>query len=227
MNGIERFSKEKCDVLIQLGNLLDSSEISSNKGMECLRLSANLKKSLGKNYIQLLGNKDIAYFYDDNRGLITPAYSAQKYNSYHMFMKDNKHVYQFAHQIKNYLFTHAGVSVNWYIKHYHKLKIWANHIGLDMDNVKNMSTLLNAVGETCDYSVLFNCGKASNGAHIYSGPLWADKSELIESPFKGLNQVVGHNKQDCISTHYVDKQTSITFTDCLSVKNHYLIVNID
>lgn len=226
MHGIERFSKEKCDVLIQLGDLLNSTEISSEKGMACLKLSANLKKSLGNNYIQLLGNNDLAYYYDDNRGLMTKKYSAQKYHNYHMFMKDNRHVYQFAHQIDNYVFTHAGISANWFIKHYNKLKIWANHTGLDIDNFKTLATLINCVSETCDFSILFNRGKDAGGDHIYSGPLFADKQELVASPLKNIRQVVGHSKQHCISTHYVDKKTSITFTDCLSVKDHFLIINI-
>lgn len=225
-HAIEIFSREKCDLMIQTGDLLDSENINSDKGMACLKLSANLQKALGDKYVQLLGNHELAYFYDDNRGLLTSKYSPLKYNKYHTFLKDHKDNFKFAYQIDNYLFTHAGVTANWFIKHYSKLKIWADHIGLDIENTKNIGQLINAVGQTCDFSILFNRSKASKGDHIYSGPLWADKSELVESTFVGLHQVVGHNTQSCISTHYVNKNTSVTFTDCLPTKDHFLILNI-
>ena len=89
------------------------------------------------------------------------------------------------------LVTHAGVT-----------RAWANDC-LDLTEGTDAATIaqqLNALldhGQKVSLRMLAMAGEGRGGWEL-PGPLWADRSELIQDPLPGLDQIVGHTPIESI-----------------------------
>jgi len=142
----------------------------------------------------------------------------------------NQNLFQYAFQVKNYLWTHAGVHRGWYqfnieqqkyiIRDGHKLE-W-----LELEKDGNVADILNFCFEA-KHQPLFDCGFYRGGRAKVGGPLWADKIEVYKKPLDGYHQIVGHTRIKEIKHYnqYANKNTTVTFLDCMHIEydNYYIV----
>lgn len=208
---------------IFLGDYTDPYKVENISEEQCIE---NLEEILdfklaNKDKVTLLiGNHDAQYFYPNL--FATTAMS----KDYVMELMDlyyyNKNLFQFAYQKGNYLFTHAGVSNQWFNRYIGIL----NGFGLK-DDLSNIGKVLNSIGDSKYLKIFSDVSKIRNGQEENGSPLWADISEVEFDSLDGIHQVVGHSKVYDIGTSYGnDDKTSITFCDCLWRYIKALTINI-
>lgn len=209
------------DICIFLGDYVDASlDVSDKQICDNLLQIIQYKKENPDNVFLLLGNHDIHYMYYPNypcsgfREALQPVLTS-------IFINDQSS-FQIAFQQNNYLFTHAGVSKNWYGKHKENFNFKGN-LAVNLNNINNSDkrNILHEVGE-------IRGGWGLNKQH--GGPTWADKSETLQSMLKGFHQIVGHSKVSNLTKIYEgdneESDTSITYCDCLGSKTEFLLLEL-
>jgi hypothetical protein len=144
----------------------------------------NLKIAFPDKIVLLWGNHDIHY-------LLGSEYAASGFRpemqlNFHEIFHSNSSLFRLAYQEKDCLWTHAGINSRW---HDNRFRQFAGEYPESSD----VAELLNLAFEK-RYPALFDVGYIRKGKYETGGPLWCDKNELAEYPFKGLNQIVGHNR---------------------------------
>jgi len=195
-----KFVKWPWSRAIFMGDYCDPyGEMNDQKVIANLKRIIRLKKKHPKRIILLLGNHDMHYFSE----LVAPSsrYNYDLAPQIGALFQENLHLFQFAYQTGNTLFTHAGVSQNWWDD------CFKGDITKNIADQLNHPTLeqLHAMGQ---------CGWARRGPDKWGGIFWADATEM-ENPLKGIHQVVGHTRMRQIETQITDNQTTVTFCDCL------------
>ena len=190
-----------------LGDYCDpyNSGLSDSDVLENLKLIIRLKKERPENVTLLLGNHDIQYIHDEAYRCSRYMYDASIRIS--KLFKKNIMLFEKVHHIRKVLFTHAGVTKEWFITTF---------------NNAQTEDVVHAINECRDTKALFACGLSRWGHELYGGIFWADKREF-ENPLEGWTQVVGHSKVSVISLKEIDKHTAILFCDCLH-SGKYLII---
>ena len=185
---------------IFLGDYLDPYEnVPTWLLISNLKRIIRFKEDRPDDVVLLLGNHDLHYFCSDVEPcsrfdfMIAERVSA--------LFRENIHLFMYAFQIDNYIFTHAGVSEKWFLDDFKG------------DADKNIAEQLNNPLPE-QIAALCRSG-ASRGAekNTVGGIFWADICEL-HKPLPGYTQVVGHNRVDDICEH-TDNGGRIIFCDCL------------
>ena len=193
---------------IFLGDYLDPYEdIKPKRLIANLKEIINLKKALNDNVILLFGNHDLHYLYSD----IDPCsrFDDEIEEPASAMFSENIHLFQYAFQEDNRIFTHAGISEKWFFD------------DLYGDSNRNIAEQLNNP-QPDQLPALFRCGAARGGDIFATGGIfWADIEELHD-PLKGYTQYVGHNRVDKI-TERESNGGKITFCDCLYNGNYLKI----
>jgi hypothetical protein len=170
----------------------------------------NFKLTNPEDVILLFGNHDLHYFTEDI--YISSRFNIRIASQLGKIFVENAHLFQFAFQDGNYLFTHAGVSQEWF---YNDFK---------GDISRNIAMQINNPTPEQVHS-LCRCGEARGGhSGDYGGIFWADISEL-DNPLPPYIQIVGHNQV----TDIVERENNggkIIFCDCLS-RGKYLFIEED
>ena len=118
------------------------------------------------------------------------------------FFLGNIHLFQYAFQDGEYLFTHAGVSQLWF------------DYDFCGDASRSVAEQLNNPAAD-QVPALLRVGSARGGRACDTGGIfWADKSEL-EEPLYGFTQIVGHNRVAEVTEHTGPGGGKIVFCDCL------------
>jgi predicted MPP superfamily phosphohydrolase len=198
------------DLIIFLGDYVDSIFGVSN-----VEILHNLKEIIyfrktHDNVVTLLGNHDIPYLYDMARSAYhyCSGFRAEAYWDLHILFDENRHLFKAAYKIQNYLFTHAGISNQWFDSYFQP--------------DENIDKLLNI--EFLRYNrCMFDIGFARLGSNPVGGPFWAHKTETMVDPLTGYHQIVGHTRFSEVTTVKKDDNTSITFVDVI---NEPYILNI-
>ena len=193
--------------IIFIGDYLDPYEnIKDAQLVNNLKEIIQLKKDRPDDVILLLGNHDLHYFCPDIPGS-SGRYNYRIEDEVKALFEDNLPLFTYAFQEGKHLFTHAGVSHEWFLEEFKG------------DLTKNIAGQLNnpLPEQICP---LHQVGEARGGPwFMVGGIFWADISEL-ENPLQGYLQYAGHNRVDQIRVHKKNKGT-ITFCDCL-YNNIYL-----
>ena len=190
----------ECGVVF-LGDYLDPyGYVHKGKLLDNLRAIMQLKRDRPEDVVLLLGNHDLHYFCDEacvgTRFDMEIAADASK-----LFL-DNIHLFQYAFQDGEYLFTHAGVSQEWFDNDF---------CG---DAARPIADQLNNPAAD-QVPALLRVGSARGGRACDTGGIfWADKSEL-EEPLYGFTQIVGHNRVAEVTEHTGPGGGRIVFCDCL------------
>ena len=190
----------ECRVVF-LGDYLDPyGYVHKGKLLDNLRAIMQLKRDRPEDVVLLLGNHDLHYFCEDayvgTRFDMEIAADASK-----LFL-DNIHLFQYAFQDGEYLFTHAGVSQEWFDNDF---------CG---DAARPIADQLNNPAAD-QVPALLRVGSARGGRACDTGGIfWADKSEL-EEPLYGFTQIVGHNRVAEVTEHTGPGGGRIVFCDCL------------
>lgn len=230
-SAIDEFIHHDYNKLVFLGDYADSFDRSNEDILRCFRLIIDAKEEMGDDVILLLGNHDVQYLYEDNSEITCKGYRPNIYASLHHYLKSYKTHFQYAYSIGNYLFTHAGVTSAWYLKHYNTLDKWCNILNLDTGDDNFLGHLLNAIGNSHDAHILHDVGEIRGGRGV-GGPLWADKSEMLKGPMPGVDHVVGHTPVKFITKHTLFggrhvTNTSVTFTDVLNTNEKFFKLKIN
>ena len=198
------------DYYIFLGDYMDSFHRTDKEIEENLLEIIRFKNMYLEKIVLLLGNHDFSYLYDPVKFKHT-GFRPSMYNSLHKILNDNKNKFQFAFQIKNYLWSHAGLTQSFYDMYLAKYE--------EDDLARLLNKMMNWISSSRFY--LNNTGRTRGGGSKTPGPLWADKLETIYNFVKGYHQIVGHTAVDKIETHPKDFGVfgSITYTDVLQSKN--------
>ena len=192
---------------IFLGDYLDPyKKIARTALLDNLTAIINLKKEHPDEVVLLLGNHDLHYITD--KAEMCSRYDDKIAIHAEPLFHDNIDLFQYAHQIDNYIFTHAGISQYWFV----------NDFKGDMH--KNIADQLNNCTESQE-DALFACGFLRGGFHEKGGIFWADIYELTD-PLQGYTQIVGHNRVDDIYDFSKDGGR-IIFCDCLYNKHFWKI----
>lgn len=217
------------DKIIFLGDYTDAwpDDKTDKEILENLADLIQFKKDNPLKVILLLGNHDIQYIF-------LGKYSCSGFRksmapSLKFLFEDNIDLFQYAFQIKNYLWTHAGISKKWWLNYG---KPFATNDFTDYADAIECLVNVNQYRED-----LFEVGSIRGGySGNYGGILWADKTEIRANyPFdENIHQIVGHTPNKKIETinKFQDKvfqNASVTFTDCLDTllnTNNFYILNI-
>lgn len=205
------------DRVVFLGDYVDSFHHSDQEILDNLNAVINLKKSLPQKVILILGNHDIQYLHYPKYSCsgFRPTMQLQLTEIFTQYL----HLFQVAYQIKNHLFSHAGISQPWFQKFQSFLEI-----APFMENLEewdSISEICNAVEQTHYRDILHQIGAKRGGSEEYGGMTWADKEEIWDHPLEGYHQVVGHTPVPLIEATSYNEETSVTFVDVLGSKEAY------
>lgn len=204
------------DKIVFIGDYVDGSK-SNDELIENLQNIIEFKKTYKEKVILLLGNHDIQY-------LDFPKYECSGYRSdmqavLGSIFQSNRGHFQVAYQVKSWLFTHAGVSINW-----HKYFLYRHVPGI-RDWQIPLGDALNKIQDSDDQWVLHAVSYHRGGDQLYGGITWADYNETCNNFLPGYHQVVGHTKRNEISTEG-NTESSITYIDVLNTMIQFYELNI-
>lgn len=183
----------------------DAGEILDN-----LIAIIDFKRNNMDSVVLLLGNHDLHYISSEAEPCTRfDIHLADKAES--LFM-ENIRLFQYAYQMNNIIFTHAGISHRWFEKNF---KGNISH---------NIADQLNNPDDE-QIEALFCVGEARGGeSGRIGGIFWADRFEL-KDPLHGFTQVVGHNRVQNITEMAYTNDNKIIFCDCLG-KGKYCELHI-
>jgi len=178
------------------------------------------KQNLDK-VVLILGNHDTHYMDD-----ISTCSRFDYKNSINLkqLFRENKELFQYAYQIDNNFFCHAGITKGWMDTV--ELK------GLKKDN-SNLADVINELSKTDIGMRQLNFISVYRGGwNTHAGITWTDSEEFFNfNKVPQLHQYVGHNKVKSIYTLDLGHEAVITFCDVLGQKDlplekKYLILNV-
>lgn len=205
------------DKVIFLGDFVDSHTLSDMAIYENLKKIITLKKRQPDKVELLLGNHDAHYIH-------FPRYQCSGFRESMQrdltaLFRKNADFFKVAYQKGKYLFTHAGVTNNWYNE---IMRLPA--LRELFERGANMAEGLNLIERSQHRGFLYDVG-LERGGYGYGGPLWADVKETFTDMLHGYHQVIGHNRVEEIRTvSYTGRST--TYTDVLSTKEQFYEIDI-
>jgi hypothetical protein len=204
---VDKFSS---DVIVFIGDYVNGKRwIGDSHATLNLKALLDFRKQNDDRVKLLIGNHDLWFL--NQPSLLRRAFFPRMNKVY----KDNEHLFDIAYGFKQNLFSHAGVSEQWYHKHRQIIE----EIGRD-----HLAEKLNQLFQTSNRGILFERGKARDGSDPFGGPVYADKSETENSFLKGYAQFVGHTKVPKPLCYNSDSG-SITFIDCLNSQNAFVMID--
>ena len=186
---------------IFMGDYIDPyREISTKDLIDNLKDIIELKKERPDDVVLLLGNHDMHYI-DADFEMSSRFDDKIKEEAKILFLR-NIHLFAFAFQEGNYIFTHAGISQKWFLEDFKG------------DVTKNIAEQLNNPDMPAEQiRALHQAGQARCGRWSTTGGIfWADISELND-PLQGFVQYTGHNRVDDIR-EFENNGGKIVFCDC-------------
>jgi len=200
----------KYDKVIFVGDYTDQFPPMTDVEIETNLLEIiELKKNNPDKVVLLLGNHDIQYMFLDE-GFGCSGFRPTMAQNLKMIFKHNKDLFQIAHQIDRYLWTHAGVSHGWY--EYNKPDI--ERIQKEF-NCKDLADTLNHMLSMKENRLLHMVSRRRGGMYQFGGVTWADRVETMENYLDGYHQIVGHTPINQI-TLFGDEKGTIRYIDVLN-----------
>lgn len=164
-----------------------------------------LKESLSKpDRIHLIGNHDWPYLV--NGKVFCPGWTPEKNKAVNEILtSDDWAKLKYFHYEKNYYFSHAGITMEWFGQLYKD--ITPSHV----EEIINQS-VSNFWGGL-DYSPIWAADRWRGGQNTKGGILWCDWRALEHIP--GINQIVGHTPAKRIISIHDESVNSIHLNvDC-------------
>lgn len=222
------------DQIIFVGDYFDSFTVSNlvmKKNVEDLFL---FKRCYPEKVVLLWGNHDVHYWDRDQQ---CSGFRSEMFFDFNELLRNNRDYLQLAHQIGNVLWSHAGVTDSFYEKlmlekHEEDLadhkRMTATIDGMSEKPHLSKETIADFLNEhmKMGWNRIYNVGKRRGGFDYIPGPLWADKTELLNNPLDSIFQFVGHTPVNevqgvCDSTH------GVVFVDCLEHGEYKSVVIVE
>lgn len=220
------------DLYVFLGDYIDSKLHSFKTVMENFLKIIQLKKNYPEKVVLLIGNHDLRYMFGRDKFKCSGT-DEENYYKYLNVYKDNMDLFVPILKIKNYVFSHAGMSLGWLLE-------FTDYYGFSdmevaIDNINNIfiETIYGDI--TIDVmSPLYYCSIFRGGPEAHGGIFWADARETMNKIVPGLHQIVGHTPVKEIKTINVDStdatKGSITYINTIfsteDPKEIYFALNI-
>lgn len=206
---------EDADNVIFLGDYFDSFDISVEKQMKNFADITEYQKSSGKEVALLVGNHDyhyLEYIRDTSTSGFKPLYKPQ------ISELLKKADLKMACSLRNFLFTHAGVSHVFLSKHY------PNY------DIEKVASSINELFHYKPNVFGFNSqGIDPYGDEVFQSPIWIRPTSLMKAnkntPLKeNYIQVFGHTQQSKVdrSGHYTGGKYYCL--DTLETSGEYMII---
>lgn len=198
--GLKKFQE-----VVLLGDYFDSFDISPALQKDNFHQVLSFVKKK-KNITALLGNHDYAYIHSYYS---ISGYQHSQAPIVKKLFEDNRDLFKIAWGYEdakgNYtLATHAGLTSSFYYNHVQPLlkSGFLKDIFGDRDiNKIQLHEVLNALIDKKE--LMWKVGSMRGGVGT-PGPLWADYNELLNDPFPGINQIVGHTANHAPSVDLVN-----------------------
>lgn len=215
----QKIKPAEFDHIIFIGDYVDSFFFTDEEIENNLNAIIQFKKEYPQKVILLWGNHDLSYLYRGNERHYSSGLRYSQLHELHMIFLINQDLFQAAFQIKNYLWTHAGIVQSWYDS-------WIKDVECPEDD--NIASNLNILFKNY-YLPLFHVSVMRGGKDKHGGIFWADSKETKADPLIGFHQIVGHTKTRAgIETlKFPIPETSITYVDCLDTKHELYSIKID
>jgi predicted MPP superfamily phosphohydrolase len=203
-------ANKDADKIVFLGDYFDSFDIPFSEQYKNFIEILTLKKEQPDKVVLLLGNHEYHYM---------SKYSYDRYSGHQLHytgkieeiltdaIKDGS--IQIAYQNDGYLFTHAGVTKEWYEN---------NMLNKDDTIANNINALFDVNPSAFKFTP--SSGLDNYGDSITQSPIWVRPRALQSNKIDGLKQVVGHTHQKKI-----DISGDIIFIDTIEFGNEYLLIN--
>ena len=210
----------KYNKVIFIGDYVDSFDIPPVLIKKNLEELIHLKLKFPGLIILLLGNHDISYIKDLYCGGFQPA-MLHDYKDLFSTKLEGESIFSVAYQYKDWLWTHAGITMGFYNDVIVPLKNNKKSRFADIyKNCKDLAEVINFMYDSVEEKI-FNVGFSRGGYKKVPGPFWADKRDLNGKPALSINQIVGHTPQSLIKGYefnegrYKDHPISLYFIDNL------------
>lgn len=195
------------DRFVFSGDYVDSFNVDDLTMKKNLLDVIKLKERYPEKIVLLWGNHDMHYLLGNE--YYCTGFRPMMQLDFHEIFKSNSDLFQLSWQTDDYLWTHAGVSSQWFDLRFKPFTV--KH-----KNISSFSALLNLAFDE-KFPAIFDVGYVRGGDHEVGGPLWCDNTELVSDPLKGFNQIVGHNRVREI--HTISRNgKEIIFIDLLESK---------
>lgn len=184
--------------------------ISDEEVLDNFRRLIDFKLAHMEDVTLLLGNHDMHYV-DIETALLCTRFNINLSFDLMMLFDEYGYCFQNAYEEGKLLFTHAGVSEEWFANSFQATT--KNEIAMQLNNCSGRQK-----------ETLHHCGVHRGGKFSSGGIFWADKNEL-EHPLEGYIQIVGHNRVDNIEEYVGKNGAKILFCDSLH-KGNYLTIDL-
>jgi hypothetical protein len=209
---------EQPDRVIFIGDYFDSyDDYTAAEQMWNFEQIINFKLSGKAEVIILVGNHDFHYVDGSEH------YSGYQFGAApginDLLFNNMKHM-QMAYEMDGYLFTHAGVSNDWYT-------YWMKMLHLEGDNVAdNINEMWKASSRPFRFA-----GFNAYGDSKESSPIWIRPKSLQKANRDTFRdqfiQVVGHTQQNKIDTEGKSTGGRYYYIDTLGASGEYMVINDD
>jgi len=202
----KQIDPSKYDKIIFVGDYVDSYGIADVMVKNNLQEIIDLKNQYPDKVVLILGNHDLQYMWSYVE-FGCSGFRTQMYQDLHKLFNDNKNLFQIAFQVKNYIWTHAGISKGWYEFNREIIEEYT-----DKFECKTLAETLNVILWTKDNRILHQVGSYRGGAYYHGGITWADRRETSNDYLANYHQIVGHTPIVEI-TKFGDENGSIRYID--------------
>lgn len=184
--------------------------ISNEEVLDNFKRLIDFKLAHEEEVVLLLGNHDMHYK-DIEIAVLGTRFNVDIALDLMKLYDDYNDCFQNAYQYRNLLFTHAGVSEEWFS---------------DTFQATTKDEIAWQLNHCVDGQVeaLHYCGVRRGGPFPYGGIFWADKGEFAH-PLEGYVQIVGHNRVDAIEEWIGENGAKVFFCDSL-YEGSYLRINL-
>ena len=197
---ITNFALMRFTNVVFLGDYFDSFWIRGYDQLKNLKNIIALKKRYPDKITLLLGNHDYAYMWNYFH---TSGFNVAFLYDFREVLKDNWDLFDIAWGYKGekyHLATHAGLTKYFYkklVKEIENPKTVIHDIFKEIEKTENKKWHELPLHELLNYfkdkpSVLWKIGMMRGGSSPSGSILWADKFELLQDPYEGIDQIVGH-----------------------------------
>jgi predicted MPP superfamily phosphohydrolase len=209
---------EEWDRMVFIGDYVDSGDYSADEILVNLQEIIDLKKKYPEKVILLMGNHDLAYFYGGHERHYCSGFKRSMLSQLFTIFTSNREIFQAAFQVRDHLWTHAGVVQRWYDTYIHDQVLPAD---------ENLACTLNRLFRSY-YLPLYHASALRGGLYEDGGIFWAHRDETSDDPLRGYHQVVGHTRTRSGIRVTGDplRDTSVMYVDCLETSVEFYKLSI-
>lgn len=208
----------KFDVVVFLGDYVDSDTIPRETIIENLIEIIELKKQNPSKVVLLIGNHDAQYRYFPHYGCSEIDMKIQEQLT--QIFLENKELFCLSFQMGRHVWTHAGISNSLFKRCSEAVTEFSVSEPLD-----EIADIINQMAKSRHIGKVFSISLIRGGYEQFGGVVWADKTETQKDHLTGIHQYTGHNKEK-ETTKFGDDYSSIHYLDCLNTKEEFHILEI-